>query len=282
MASDTQIKFNKSAHDKVAKKYEKIHTEIYNEIEQERLQSALAAAVAACEVSKPALALDIGCGAGNLSKHLLDLGASVTAADISSNFLDLVKTNYPTVLTHHLNGEDLKEIPDASFDVVATYSVLHHIPNYLKMVEEMCRVLKLGGILYIDHEHNETYWNQDKTLIEFYVNQRYSDIPTKVVRKLKNYTNPYWYIGKYRRLKNPRYQEEGDIHVWPDDHVEWSLVKDLTSKLGFEIISQMDFLLFNSKYNVSIYKEYQDQTSDMRAVMFRKTDTASSVLPDHK
>ena len=282
MASDTQINFNKSAHDKVAKKYEKIHTEIYNEIEQERLQSALAAAVAACEVSKPALALDIGCGAGNLSKHLLDLGASVTAADISSNFLDLVKTNYPTVLTHHLNGEDLKEIPDASFDVVATYSVLHHIPNYLKMVEEMCRVLKPGGILYIDHEHNETYWNQDETLIEFYEKQRYSDIPTKVVRKLKNYTNPYWYIGKYRRLKNPRYQEEGDIHVWPDDHVEWSLVKDLTIKLGFEIISQMDFLLFNSKYNDSVYKEYQDQTSDMRAVMFRKTDTASSVLPEHK
>jgi hypothetical protein len=44
----------------------------------------------------------------------------------------------------------------------------------------------------------------------------------------------------------------------------------------------MDFLLFNSKYNDSVYKEYQDQTSDMRAVMFRKTDTASSVLPEHK
>jgi len=270
MTSDTEINFNKNAHDKVARKYEKIHTEIYNGKEQSRLHTSLAEAVKAIQSSQSPVVLDIGCGAGNLTKHLLDLGATVTAADISDGFLELVKEKFPSVETHQLNGEDLKEIPDASFDMAATYSVLHHIPDYLKMVEEMCRVVKPGGVLYIDHEQSEIFWDKNQTLIDFYSKQRYSNIPVKVLRKIKNYTNPNWYIGKYRRLKNPRYEEEGDLHVWPDDHIEWGSIEKLTNSLGLEIFSKTDFLLFNSKYDLSIYDEYKEIASDMRVVIFRK------------
>lgn len=271
MDTHPDISFNRNAHDKVAKRYEKIHTEIYNETEQTRLKKALKEAVDSIDsVKRFPKVLDVGCGAGNLTDHLVDLESEVTASDISEKFLSLVRSKHPQVKTHVLNGEDLREIPDTTFDMVVTYSVLHHIPDYLKMVEEMCRVLKPGGVLYIDHEKNELNWNNDPTLVEFYHKQRYADVPIKIVRKLKNYTNPQWYIGKYRRLKNPRYQEEGDIHVWPDDHVEWDKVKSVASSCGLDVFSETNFLHFNSKYNLEIYNQYKDVTSDMKAVIFKK------------
>ena len=56
---------------------------------------------------------------------------------------------------------------DGSYDMVATYSVLHHVPDYLRIVEEMARVLKPGGILYLDHEASDSYWEGDKVYDEF-------------------------------------------------------------------------------------------------------------------
>ena len=98
-------------------------------------------------------ALDIGCGAGNVTQYLVHQGTKVTAADTSENFLKIIDKTFSGVETILLNGNNLEEIPDSSFDIVTTYSVLHHVPDYLKLVEEMCRVLKKGGVLYIDHEN---------------------------------------------------------------------------------------------------------------------------------
>ena len=40
-----QIKHNLIVHDKIAKKYERVHGEIYNEVEQNRLHGALQSAL---------------------------------------------------------------------------------------------------------------------------------------------------------------------------------------------------------------------------------------------
>ncbi|USN54842.1 MAG: methyltransferase domain-containing protein [Candidatus Peribacteria bacterium] len=36
------------------------------------------------------------------------------------------------------------DLPDASFEIIATYSVLHHIPDYVSALNEMCRLVKSG------------------------------------------------------------------------------------------------------------------------------------------
>lgn len=51
--------------------------------------------------------------------------------------------------------------------MVATYSVLHHIPDYLGVIKELIRVTKPGGIIYIDHEVNEQYWEKSAVYNEF-------------------------------------------------------------------------------------------------------------------
>ena len=134
------IEKNIKLHNKIAKKYESTHTEIYNDIEQSRLVNDLEKSLSFIKKSN-ITALDLGCGAGNLTNHLLNMGCYVIAADVSTGFLDLIEDKFfdRKVSTFQLNGEDLNGIEDNSIDFIATYSVLHHIPDYIMTINEMIR-----------------------------------------------------------------------------------------------------------------------------------------------
>ena len=72
------------------------------------------------------------------------MGCKVIAADVSKGFYILLKISLKEgISTFELNGENLEGIDDNSIDFIATYSVLHHIPDYILTVKEMCRVCSL-------------------------------------------------------------------------------------------------------------------------------------------
>ena len=96
------IEKNIKLHDKIAKKYESTHGEIYNEVEQSRLVEDLNTSHAFIKKDK-ILALDLGCGAGNLTNHLLNMGCSVIAADVSTGFLNLISKNLKVKKLRPLN-----------------------------------------------------------------------------------------------------------------------------------------------------------------------------------
>ena len=271
MNDDSQVQFNIRVHDIVSEKYEKIHGEIYNVVEQGRLQAKLK--YAANEIkTESALkrVLDFGCGAGNLTNHLLGMGMNVVSSDVSGAFLELIERKFGNTsrsTTMLLNGTDLSDIPDSSFDMAATYSVLHHIPDYINAVKEMCRIVKPGGIVYIDHEHNENYWNKSKEYVDF-VRSLAS------TRSWKRYLYPVNYYNaiksKLLLLQNPRYQSEGDIHVFHDDHIQWHMMEKILLNEGFEIVLCEDYLLFKRDYDASIFESFKDKCSDMRLLIARK------------
>jgi ubiquinone/menaquinone biosynthesis C-methylase UbiE len=263
------LQANIRAHNRVAKKYERIHGEIYNEVEQNRLHRDLEGAIGLIQTESPTKkVMDFGCGAGNLTKHLSSLGVNVIAADISQGFLDLVRSReYNTsVETVRLNGIDLSNFPDESVDMIATYSVLHHVPDYLAILNEFMRVVKKGGVIYIDHETCDQMWQP---------NEIYQRFESDMRKKAKLDLSKYFLFSNYidwiiRRLINPRFRREGDIHVFADDHIEWEKVKSTIIKNGGFVALEKDYLLFKRHFALEVYENYKDKVSDMRLLIAKK------------
>lgn len=263
-----QIERNISIHNRVAGDYEALHGEIFNDVEQARLRSTLTKARDAIRTgSQPLEALDFGSGSGNLSRHLLDLGLHVTAADVSQSFLDLVRRRFPTdrLKTLLMKGGDTSALADESIDLVATYSVLHHVPDYLGACAELARVCKAGGVVVIDHEPTEESWEPDAIYAEF----------RKAALRFdwRKYFVPSNYVHRVRRLFNPRHSNEGDIHVWPDDHIEWHRIQEVMLGAGFEIVHEEDYLLYRKLYRLDAYQRYLGRCTDTKVMIFRKGAT---------
>lgn len=266
---------NAHAHDQVAHAYDEKHSEIYNPVEQARLDQTLSEVLGRVSASAPAV-LDFGAGTGNLTLKFLARGCRVTAADVSARSLDkllLKAQGHGTVSSVLLDGDRIP-FADASFDVVATYSVLHHVPDYLLAVREMTRVLRPGGILYIDHEFNEAAWKGESSLAEYRDLTRLSVAAhiAQLVRTRELFTFSFAKTVFMKALVNRRYEREGDIHVWPDDHIEWDRVADVLDGAGASIVVSRDYLLYQPRGGPALYRRYRDLCTDTRCVIARKRD----------
>jgi len=269
--AERQVLHNRDVHDSVVSSYEDIHTEIFNPTEQTRTAGIFEEAILMLRTeSEIPLILDFGAGTGNLTKHLLKLGARVLAADVSPKSLASLKVAFDGTGkfdTTGLNGVDLSNLKDNSVDMVATYSVLHHVPDYLGIVREFVRVVKSGGVIYIDHESAPCAWLEDSDDFKAYRKELQSvygqPFMGRLVRKL-------WLIFSYnawRRLVNRKLRGlngEGDIHVFPDDHIEWDLIEKILLE-NCELIKCMDYLVCRELEPVPpLYEKHKGKCTDMR------------------
>jgi SAM-dependent methyltransferase len=254
--------------------YSRSHPEIFNPVEQDRLRAALERA--AGEAPGPRT-LDFGCGSGNLTRHFVELGLEVTAADVSPEFLSDVSSRFG-VESLRLNGHDLAGVPDASFDLVAAYSVLHHIPDYLAAVRELARVTAPGGIVYIDHEVNDGFWGPGGCAHLMREEWRARRLAQPGVwnperRRWQRFLMPSKYALAVRLKLDPDYLfgHEGDIHVWPDDHIEWDSVIRALADAGCEVAWREDYLNYHPEYPDDLYEAYRSRgCSDMTALAARR------------
>jgi len=278
MNYEKAIQYNIRKHDEEVSSYKKKHKEIYNCVEQNRI-SLLLHGIYECYFgsNENVRALDLGCGTGNLTKHLLELGAEVTAADVSPKSLEYLAANVKKntkLKTLLLNGVDLSQLEDESYDIVCTYSVLHHIPDYLAMVREMARVLKKGGILYIDHEVCPSYWGKS-VLYEEYMSElnrrgkaHFFELVWRKIRRLF-LLSPWKRIVFEKILRQRMLNEEGDIHVYEDDHIEWSVIRNTLSE-SFEYKKENDYLVCREENPPDIWLKWKDRVVDMHYIIAQK------------
>ncbi|MEC4985447.1 MAG: class I SAM-dependent methyltransferase [Oscillatoria sp. PMC 1068.18] len=92
--------------------------------------------------------LDLGCGAGENSVYFAQKGANCVAADYSPKMvevaLQLAAANQVQITGCTANAMKLA-FPDNTFDIVYAANLLHHLPNPKIALQEMHRVVKLGG-----------------------------------------------------------------------------------------------------------------------------------------
>lgn len=138
---------NLKLHRSEAEFYEVIHEEIFNLPEQRRLKREVKKLFAELGGTKPAL--DLGCGTGNMSRHLLAAGFHVTACDLSRDMLNCFTLNANKVRCE----AGVLPFKSGSFALISTYSFLHHLPELERTLHEICRVANRSAVLYFDHEY---------------------------------------------------------------------------------------------------------------------------------
>lgn len=94
--------------------------------------------------------LDIACGEGYGSFLLSEMSATVTGIDINSKTIENAKLKYrKNNLTYLVGNAENIPAQHAEFDVVVSFETLEHIYKHDKMLSELKRVLKPGGLLII-------------------------------------------------------------------------------------------------------------------------------------
>lgn len=103
--------------------------------------------------SEQARILEIGCGAGAASRHILAHAApgELVGVDPSAGLLGIaqdVLSDDPRARFELGDAENTGQ-PDAHFDVVLAHTVYSHLPNPVAALVEAMRVLKPGGRLVV-------------------------------------------------------------------------------------------------------------------------------------
>jgi len=93
--------------------------------------------------------LELGSGAGEGAVFMAKQGADVTATDLSSGMLEVVKKvaalHDVTVKTAIASADDLSQFEKGSFDVVYAANLLHHV-DIARCLDSVKEVLKPGGV----------------------------------------------------------------------------------------------------------------------------------------
>lgn len=163
--------------------------------------------------------LDFGCGTGIYAKLLTSKGAKVKGFDISPEMIKIAKTENPKLDLKIGTGN---KIPfDEKFDIVLASLVVHYFSDWNKMLREIKRVLKKGGI-FVFSTGNPVHESREK----------------KVIGK-KKYTlfGDYFSEGK----KSVSWKDnDGKKMQMPYFHKTYETIINLLLSNGFEIIGYKD------------------------------------------
>ncbi|HMB21538.1 MAG TPA: class I SAM-dependent methyltransferase [Anaerolineales bacterium] len=95
--------------------------------------------------------LEIGCGNGH-GAYLLNQSAprSYIGLDLMEEQVGKARQRYPQYQFLVQDATDLSQFGEASKDVVIVFGVLHHIPDWRKVIDEIQRVLRPGGSFFVE------------------------------------------------------------------------------------------------------------------------------------
>lgn len=100
-------------------------------------------------------ALEVGCGRGIGTELILDVfGADrVDAFDLDPRMLELARARLRSRAARvrlWIGDASAIAAPDATYDAVFDFGIVHHVPDWRRALAEVARVLKPGGRLYAE------------------------------------------------------------------------------------------------------------------------------------
>jgi len=141
----------------IKKQYNNFHSKYSENLEeQNELSNKLFHEIINFDLKNKKL-LDVGCGDGSDLAILAKAGAKVFGIDPSIEFLKKAQDNNPTGIFKEGVGENLPA-ENASFDVVVSKWAMQTSTDVPKVLSEMARVLKKGGMMIFLSKHPWMQW----------------------------------------------------------------------------------------------------------------------------
>jgi ubiquinone/menaquinone biosynthesis C-methylase UbiE len=100
-------------------------------------------------ISKNDVVVDVGCGSGNLTLHSAEkckLAIGVDPSQTAIQFCNSIKSNEHSVFIPAAG--DALPFPDEYADVVMMVEVIEHLDQPMKIISEISRILKKGGLIF--------------------------------------------------------------------------------------------------------------------------------------
>ena len=138
-------------------------------------------------LSRNDIVLDMGCGPGQHSINISSKVKKVIAFDISNQLLKIAKdrvkeSKLTNIEFNQVDAEKKLSFKDNNFSAILCLDVLEHLNNESLTMQEIKRVLKPKGQLFLSLPNRETSWEKlQKSVGLFY----YSDYDHK--RESKNF-----------------------------------------------------------------------------------------------
>src|SRR5512141_722223 len=97
--------------------------------------------------------LDIGCGGGVLTEEFARLGCRVAGIDLSPRSITVAQAHAAqSGLAIDYRVGDATSLPfeDGSFEAVTCCDMLEHVSDWQRVISEVARLLKPGGLFFFD------------------------------------------------------------------------------------------------------------------------------------
>jgi len=129
-------------------------------------------------ITQQSLVMDVGCGSGRWAKFVAPLVGDLHLVDPSEQALAVARRNLDGINNcsfYHVSTQDLPG-QDASYDLIYSLGVLHHIPDTQEAIIDCVRKLKPGApfLVYL-------YYRFDNRSVWFRVLWKISDVGRRVL-----------------------------------------------------------------------------------------------------
>lgn len=106
--------------------------------------------------------VDVGCGAGYGAAQLAQAAANVIAIDLASAAVSYARTHYSAPNLHYLRGAcGALPVASSSVDVVVSFELIEHVPDWREFLGEVRRVLAPQG-QFIVSTPNKFYYGESR------------------------------------------------------------------------------------------------------------------------